>query len=180
MNNLYDYETSPIRDNAYITSQLDNRFSQIPDYGGYSGMYGRQYTPPPVVPNTPMRTTGLGGLWDKAKAKYPNTFQGLTQDAGAIGDFASTGAANFGELNFKDQASTLFGVVNGLSGLWNARKQGKLAKEQFNFSKDAFNKNYAASAKTTNAQLADRQAARYARNPKAFATVSDYMKKYGV
>lgn len=55
-----------------------------------------------------------------------------------------------------------------------------LAKDQFNFQKDAFNKNWAAQSKLTNASLSDRQAARVASNPTAYQSVSDYMKANGV
>lgn len=86
----------------------------------------------------------------------------------------------WGKMSYGEKGTAILGAATGLYGAYNAHKSGKLAKEQFNFTKDAFNKNFEAQAKTTNAQLADRQNARHARDPKAHASVSDYMKKYGV
>ena len=67
-------------------------------------------------------------------------------------------------------------LMNGYLGMQNYG----LAKDQFNFQKDAFNKNWAAQSKLTNASLSDRQAARVASNPTAYQSVSDYMKANGV
>lgn len=67
-------------------------------------------------------------------------------------------------------------LMNGFLGMQNYG----LAKDQFNFQKDAFNKNWAAQSKLTNASLSDRQAARVASNPTAYQSVSDYMKANGV
>lgn len=86
----------------------------------------------------------------------------------------------WGQMNLGQQAGAILGGVGSLYGMYNAHKTGKLAKDQFNFTKDSFNRNFAAQANITNAQLADRQNARHARDPKAHASVSDYMKKYGV
>ena len=67
-------------------------------------------------------------------------------------------------------------LMNGYLGMQNYN----LAKDQFDFQKSAFNKNWAAQSKMTNASLADRQAARVAANPTAYQSVGDYMKQYGV
>ena len=72
------------------------------------------------------------------------------------------------------------GIASGLSSAWLGAKQYGLAKDQLAASKDQFNKNYAAQQKTTNSALADRQAARVASNPTAYASVGDYMKQYGI
>ncbi|QFR59801.1 hypothetical protein VOWphi5012_017 [Vibrio phage phi50-12] len=61
-------------------------------------------------------------------------------------------------------------AYTGLQGL-------NLAKEQLAFSKDAFNKNYANQVKLTNAQLRDRQEARYAANPNAYENPDKYMEE---
>lgn len=63
----------------------------------------------------------------------------------------------------KDTMSTLSGLAQGAGSLWNAfnaSKQFDLAKDQFKFSKGAFNANFANQAKNINAQLEDRQRAR--------------------
>lgn len=86
----------------------------------------------------------------------------------------------WGKMSYGERGTAMLGAATGLYGAYNAHKTGKLAREQLNFTKDSFNRNFEAQAKTTNAQLADRQNARHARDPKAHASVSDYMKKYGV
>ena len=87
---------------------------------------------------------------------------------------------SIGSMSFGQKATALGGVAKGVFDAYNAYKMGKLAKEQFNFTKMNTNRNFAASAKMTNAALADRQAARVARDPKQFQSVSEYMSKYGV
>ena len=72
------------------------------------------------------------------------------------------------------------GVASGLTNAWMGMKQYDLAKDQLSASKEQFNKNFGAQQKTTNAALADRQAARVASNPGAYTSVSDYMKQYGI
>lgn len=61
-----------------------------------------------------------------------------------------------------------------------AMKQYGLAKDQFNFQKNAYNQNYAAQRQATNAQLEDRQRARVASNAGAYQSVGDYMNQYGI
>ena len=68
------------------------------------------------------------------------------------------------------------GLLSGLLGM----KQYGLAKDQLAFSKEAFNKNYAAQKTMTNSNMADRQAARVASNPTAYQSVGDYMKQNGI
>ena len=70
---------------------------------------------------------------------------------------------------------TGLGILQGLGSAYMGMKQYGLAKDQLQFSKDAFNKNYAAQAKMTNASLEDRQRARVASNPGAYQSVGDYM-----
>jgi len=67
------------------------------------------------------------------------------------------------------------GLLQGLGSAYMGLQQYGLAKDQLQFSKDAFNKNYAAQAKMTNASLLDRQRARVASNPGAYQSVGDYM-----
>jgi hypothetical protein len=74
----------------------------------------------------------------------------------------NTPSMNLDWLN-KDTMSTLSGLAQGAGSLWsayNAAKQFGLAKDQFKFSKNAFNANFANQAKMINSQLEDRQRAR--------------------
>ena len=75
---------------------------------------------------------------------------------------------------------TGIGILQGLGSAYMGMKQYGLAKEQLQFSKDAFNKNYAAQAKMTNTSLMDRQRARVASNPGAYQSVGDYMAQNGI
>lgn len=72
------------------------------------------------------------------------------------------------------------GAANGIMNGWLGMQQYGLAKEALNQQKKAFDLNYNAQVKTTNARLNDQQAARYASNPNAYQSPSDYMKQYGI
>lgn len=66
------------------------------------------------------------------------------------------------------------------TGLFNAymgMKQYGLFKDQLNFQKDSFERNYAAQRSTLNSQLEDRQRARVASNAGAYQSVGEYMDK---
>lgn len=104
----------------------------------------------------------------------------LNRSKETLGQVADTAGAAWGKMSFGQKGTAVLGAASSLYGAYNAHKSGKLAKEQFAFEKESFNKNFEASAKTTNAALSDRQATRVARDPNAYASVSDYMKKYGV
>lgn len=71
-------------------------------------------------------------------------------------------------------------AIQGLGGLaqsWLGFKQLGLAKDQFNFQKDAFTQNYNMQAQTMNRQLEDRQRARLSANPNGYQSVGEYMSK---
>ncbi len=72
--------------------------------------------------------------------------------------------------------SAATGLFNGYMGM----KQYGLAKDQLNFQKDAFYKNYEAQKSSINSSLEDRQRARVASNSSAYQSVGDYMNKFGV
>jgi hypothetical protein len=96
------------------------------------------------------------------------------KDSGFFGSTAADGAKTQG------WGGTALGVGQGIANLYMGMKQYGLAKDQLAFSKDQFNKNYAAQQKTINAQMQDRQAARVASNPGAYQSVGDYMKQNGI
>lgn len=144
------------------------------------------YTPN-VVP-TPTYTPDMAKAAPSLGASFKGMFglggDNFSQMRDGVKSAVNTAGANantaWGKMNYGERGTAMLGAATGLYGAYNAHKTGKLAKEQFNFTKDSFNRNFEAQAKTTNAQLADRQNARHARDPKAHASVSDYMKKYGV
>lgn len=72
------------------------------------------------------------------------------------------------------------GLIQGLGSAYMGMKQYGLAKEQLQFSKDSFNKNYEAQKSMTNVSMEDRQRARVASNAGAYQSVGDYMAKNGI
>lgn len=68
-------------------------------------------------------------------------------------------------------------LLTGLLGGYLGMKQLGLAKKQYEFEKDAFNRQYAAQRTTLNAEMRDRQQARVTARPWAAQAVEDYMKQ---
>lgn len=68
-------------------------------------------------------------------------------------------------------------LLTGLLGGYLGVKQLGLAKKQYEFEKDAFNRQYAAQRTTLNAEMRDRQQARVTARPWAAQAVEDYMKQ---
>ena len=68
-------------------------------------------------------------------------------------------------------------LLTGLLGGYLGMKQLGLAKKQYEFEKDAFNKQYAAQRTILNADMRDRQQARVTARPWAAQSVEDYMKQ---
>lgn len=118
------------------------------------------------------------------QSKFPNTYAGAGMDVDRVAEGANEildkGAASWDKMSFGERGSAILGGAQSVYNMYNSYKQGKLAEDQFKFTKDSFNRNFDAAAKTTNSALADRQATRVARDPTAYASVNDYMKKYGV
>ena len=73
----------------------------------------------------------------------------------------------------------LGGIQTGL-GAYMGFKQLGAAKDQLNFQKESFNKNYEATKQTTNTQLRDRQALRHSSRPDQYASADEYMKTNGI
>lgn len=71
-------------------------------------------------------------------------------------------------------------VFNAVLGAVSAYKAFKLGKENLNFQKESFAKNYAASKNITNAQLENAQRVRVSADPTNTMSVADHMAKYGV
>jgi hypothetical protein len=68
------------------------------------------------------------------------------------------------------------GGLQGILGAYNSMKQFGLAEDMFDESKRQYNQDYAAQRTLLNGQMEDRQRARYAANPGAYATPDEYMK----
>jgi hypothetical protein len=79
------------------------------------------------------------------------TVPGVTPPAGAKPGFFS----EFGPGQFA------LGAIQTLGSLWNSFQQNKLAKQSFNFQKQAYETNLANQTKTYNTELEDRIRSRY-------------------
>lgn len=97
---------------------------------------------------------------------------GLTLGAGAGGGLP--------KIAMTDKINAGVGVFNAALGAISAYKALKLGKDNLNFQKESFAKNYEASKNTTNAQLENAQRVRVSADPTNAMSVADYMAKYGV
>ena len=68
-------------------------------------------------------------------------------------------------------------AISGLGQSWLGMQQLGLAKEQFAFQKDSFQKQYDNQTTLTNASQRDRQSARVAAAPGAYQSVGEYMQQ---
>lgn len=101
-----------------------------------------------------------------------NTYQQtpLSFSTGVPTDTAGNTWSWFGNQN---QAGVLPTAIQGIGALaqgWLGFQQLNLAKDSLAFQKDAFSKNFENQRQLTNQQLMDRQRARYAANPNAYAS----------
>lgn len=120
-----------------------------------------------IMPNNQTAPSGNGGLLS------------------GLGDwFKTSGFQNQynadGRLTGQGWGSAAMGIGQGLFNAYMGMKQYGLYKDQLAESKRQFELNFDAQRRTTNAALADRQAARVAFNPNNAMSVADYMAKYGI
>lgn len=108
---------------------------------------------------------GSGGIFDSLKS--------WGQSSGFLGSTENG-------ITSQGWGGLALGGAQALGNAWMGMQQYGLAKDQLAQSKKQFDLNYGAQQKTTNAALEDRQRARVASNPGAYASVGDYMKKNGI
>ena len=125
-------------------------------------------------------STGLGALTKgQAASTTPVVITGtndptIWQSITGYKDLKGNDIAGYG--------TTGLGLLSGAMNMWNSYQANQLAKEQFAFQKDAFNKNLAASIKSYNNSLtnqANRMAARGDSSMKGM-TADEYVTKYGM
>lgn len=127
----------------------------------------------PMAPTIGGSTSGLNLDWmNSDPSGVVGNPTGLTLGAGAGGGLP--------KIAMTDKINTGVGLFNSALGAISAYKALKLGKDNLNFQKESFAKNFEASKGTTNAELADRQARRLSANPNGYDSVADYMAKYGV
>lgn len=90
------------------------------------------------------------------------------------------GAGGPPKIAMTDKINAGVGVFNAALGAISAYKALKLGKDNLNFQKESFAKNFEASKGTTNAQLENAQRVRVSADPTNAMSVADYMAKYGV
>ena len=87
--------------------------------------------------------------------------------------------SDWGSKN-KDLINGGVGIANSLANAYFGWKNLGLAKDQFNFQKDAWNKNFANQVITTNNQLEEQARKRYSNSPTSNMTPEEYMAKHRV
>jgi hypothetical protein len=149
------------------------QFSGMPSLSSLSPQQLAVGSGMPLAPTVGGSTSGLNLDWmNSDPSGVVGNPTGLTLGAGAGG---------VKPIAMTDKINAGVGVFNSAVGAISAYKALKLGKENLAFQKDSFNRNFEAMKGTTNAQLADRQAARV-RNygTGVYDSVADYMAKYGV
>lgn len=141
--------------NLDTSSMLGNKVLGIPSGGSFTGLN--------LDTNNMMGNLSVGNT--------PTT---------AVTDLKLSNGNGFGDLAFSDKALLGIGAFNSALGAINSYKTNKLAKQQFAFQKDAFNKNFDAQRRQVNSQLEDRQRMRMIVQPQHNMSVAEYMDKFGV
>ena len=100
----------------------------------------------------------------------PTTWQSIT----GYKDLQGNDVAGYG--------TTGLGLLSGAMNMWNSYQTNQLAKDQFAFQKDAFNKNLAASIKSYYNSLSNQANRMAARGDSAMhgMTADEYVSKYGM
>lgn len=176
-------------------SKINNPYSSLGTWGKLNP--GNILNIPDVNPQNTGPLAGLGGVLTPEEINNLNIGFDPTQHNGIFGaagnalqEFFDTdsalGKSMWGGLDAKTgQVSkgiipTGFGIANSLANSWLGMQQLDLAKDQFNFQKDAFNKQYDNQVSLTNTNLRDRQTARKSFSGDRVEDTESYMKKNGV
>ena len=126
----------------------------------------------PLAPTVGGSTSGLNLDWmNSDPSGVVGNPTGLTLGAGAGG---------LPKIAMTDKINAGVGVFNAALGAISAYKALKLGRDNLNFQKESFAKNFEASKNTTNAQLENAQRVRVSADPTNAMSVADYMAKYGV
>lgn len=132
------------------------------------------------VPAEVSLSTGLGALTKgQAASTTPVVMTGtndptIWQSITGYKDLKGNDIAGYG--------TTGLGLLSGAMNMWNSYQANQLAKDQFAFQKDAFNKNLAASIKSYNNSLTNQANRMAARRDSAMhgMTADEYVSKYGM
>lgn len=146
-------------------------FSGMPSMSSISPQQLALASGMPMAPTISGNTGGMNfGFLNPTESTVGNP-TGLTLGAGAGG---------LPKIAMTDKINAGVGVFNAALGAVSAYKALKLGKENLNFQKESFYKNFEATKNTTNAQLENAQRVRVSADPAHAMSVADYMAKYGV
>ena len=101
-----------------------------------------------------------------------------TAEVGSVGSFGER-TMDFWNSNYKGIGAGI-GAVQGLVGAYAALKNLSLAKDNFNFQKETWNKQFDVQKRSINDQLAERQRYRYNNYRDQYESPEAYVEKYGV
>lgn len=132
----------------------------------------------PQVNNPSWLTGQVGGQLPNMDPSTIASMSGQSPDFFSLKSFlGGTDVNGFKNLGW---GPTMFGMGNSILNGYLGLQQLDLAKDNLDFQKDAFSKQFENQRTLTNSELRDRQAARVASNPTAYQSVDDYMKANGV
>jgi hypothetical protein len=126
-------------------------------------------------------SSGLGALMNgQAEGKVPPVVRTGTDDPTMWQSI--TGYKDLKGNDIAGYGTTGLGLLSGAMNMWNSYQTNQLAKDQFAFQKDAFNKNLAASIKSYNNSLTNQANRMAARGDSAMhgMTAGEYVSKYGM
>lgn len=141
----------------------------------FGQQYGNQVMGVQPMQQFPMSSIGsaplsMGGKLDSLFGLESNPFSKLMN--GASGSTGQGGVFNLASM-FGGEGSTgwvnpMLQGIGGILGGWNGMQQLDLAKDQFAFTKEAYQTNLANQTQLTNQQLMDRQTRRNIERPDLF------------
>lgn len=152
--------------------------SSVMPYNPYQGIPGMNFDRP-LLPQEQLFAS-LGGYGTGTDLTFGQNALSTPVTPPAAGRNWLSMDGFVGTPNAPGWGGLAIGAAAGLGNLFMGMKNYGLAKKSFNESKRQFDMNWEAQKNLTNAQLADRQAARQAASPGFFEDTASYMAKYGV
>lgn len=126
----------------------------------------------PTIGSSTGSTSGLNLDWMNPSS------EGVVGNSLGLNIGATAGGVK--PIALTDKINAGVGVFNSALGALSAYKAYQLGKDNLNFQKDAFAKNYEVQKNLTNSELEARQGRLNRGRPDIHSSVSDYMAQYGV
>ncbi len=183
----------------YRLAGVGVQIPSLPNFGGIPNTsFSDQLNAFKVAPQFNLPAMDVGGLIAASGMPVAPTIGGTSNfsDGGFNRDLFNTPDSSSGnplglklgaeagggspKIAMTDKINAGVGVFNAALGAISAYKALKLGKDNLNFQKESFAKNFEASKGTTNAQLENAQRVRVSADPTNAMSVADYMAKYGV